>query len=100
MMKIIQHTPTGEKQCVYSLDGYGPDWKIIEEGVTRPRGHCVREGGRWKVDRDSHLEAKIQRLTRRQMVELLITRLARIEAHLDLPPLEDDLAALYPPTAK
>lgn len=54
-MIIIEHRHSSERQCVGSLDGYpAEDWRVVEEGVARPRGHCVRDGGRWRVDRDRH----------------------------------------------
>lgn len=82
-MMIIEHRATGERQCVESLKGYRRrEWRVLEEGVTHPRGHCRREGGRWRVDRDSHRRAELARLGGAAVAEMMLGRIAALEAKL------------------
>lgn len=79
----IEHKSTGERQLIpdEELPKYPRrEWRVIERGVARPRGHCVREDGRWRVDRTRRAPTLAELLER---IEALEARLAAIEIKED-----------------
>lgn len=83
-MYIVENKKTGEKQCVDTLKGYPlKDFKVLEEGVTQPRGDCVRKDGRWKVDREKHADARYVRMTRRQIHDSLMEKIEALTRRVE-----------------
>lgn len=76
----LEHRVTGERVCVERLRGYNVRsvWRIVERGVTHPRGHCVREGGRWRFDRERHADRVVE--VKAAELDELRSRLSALEA--------------------
>ena len=81
-MIILRNPKTGERVVIdeESRDGY-PGWRIIEKGVSRPRGHSERLKGRWRIDKAKSRPPTVQGL--QEELEAMRERLAKLEEHLD-----------------
>lgn len=79
-MMILRNPETGEQVVTDSPDGY-PGWTVVEDDVARPRGHSVREDGRWRIDRERTLPPTVDRLA--EQVAELTARVKALEEQLN-----------------
>ena len=97
-MWIVRNPEDGELECIGrdpALDGK-EGWEVVETGVTRPRGHCIRDtiGGRraWRVDREMEETGAAEAMPKRVIYMMLDARILALE--VDNAQLRDQIAAL------
>ena len=85
-MKIVRHKETGERQCVRSTDGLGPEWEVVRDRARAPEGEvALDQDNLWRPNEERRTEARYEQLSKRELgqrIEALEERVARLEQQM------------------